>query len=149
MPESLKIDPYSQQVIRPTDLSLRTPQARVLSVLCPANPKRTINAWQAYNRPQLALRAGYTTISGTVIRALHGVRPGGKNDPHPGLLARGFIDELILDIDGIDEISYRATHLGVSAYQEYIKKNGELPPLKSAASCTNNRYKKNKKEPKP
>ena len=133
------------------DLALRTPQARVLAALMPANPALPPFLWPCLTRAVLARRAGYTAISGSVTRALNGIQPGSSSDAapngtpgkgHPGLLARGMIEEFILDIEGVKEVNYRATALGVQAYQTYIATHGELPELKDKEGCINDRYRK-------
>lgn len=122
-------------------LALRTPQARVLRALMPANPTDLPHRWPTLTRAQLGVRAGYTAISGTITRALNGIREGSSSgDAHPGLLARGMIREERFDIDGLVEVNYTITTLGIQAYQAYITEHGDLPPLKDASSCTNYRY---------
>lgn len=134
--------PASKATQQP-DLALRSPQARVLAALQPDDPTDQIIDWPLVTRAQLAVRAGYTAISGTVTRALNGIREGSSSgDPHPGLLARGMIVEVTLDVEGTKEVNYRATDLGVRAYQAYLAERGGLPALKDAATCTNDRYKK-------
>lgn len=165
MPVLVKIDPFSRQRVIPTDLSLRTPQARLLAALYPEYPDDPVTEWPVVNRAQLAVRAGYTAISGTVTRALDGLqarrvvgaRPtSGKwqlvgtdpdvwegsssGDPHPGLLVRGMVEVLVLDIVGVSEVNYRATALGVRAYRAYVEAHGALPVVKDAAACVNDRY---------
>lgn len=130
--------------VRPTeDLDLRTPQARVLAPLMPDHPDDGVWNWPTVTRAQLGVRAGYTAISGTVTRALNGIRPGSSSgDAHPGLLARGMVEEVILDVEGVKEVNYRATALGVRAYLAHIRKHGKLPQLRDRETCTNDRYKK-------
>jgi len=144
MPVSVKIDPFSQQPIL-NNLTLRAPQARVLAPLQPEHPDDPVFDWPLITRAQLGVRAGYTAISGTVTRALNGIRAGSSSgDPHPGLLARGMVEEVVLYIEGTREVNYRVTRKGVEAYQAYItKQGGKLPELKDAATCTNDRYRKN------
>lgn len=135
MPVSIKRDPFSNQPIRPSDLSLRTPQARVLAALMPEYTDDPISEWPLVTRKQLALRAGYTAISGTVTRVLNGICAGSSSgDPHPGLLARGLVEQEVLNIEGVSETNYRATPLGVRAYQAHNKK---LPPVRDAVICVN------------
>ena len=142
MPVSVKIDPFSKQPIVKSDLSLRTPQARCLAALQPEYPDDPVSEWPLVTRAQLGVRAGYTAISGTVTRALNGIRKGSSSgDAHPGLLARGLVEEVVLTIEGTSEVNYRATAAGVRAYQEYVRQN-KLPEVRDAAICTNDRYKK-------
>ena len=147
MPVAAKIDPFSKQPIRKW-IPLRTPQARVLAALVPAYLDDPVSEWPLVTRAQLAVRAGYTAISGTVTRALNGVRAGSSSgEPHPGLLALGMIEEVALDIDGRIETNYRTTHLGVAAYRRYVESNGgELPKVRDAAICTNDRYRDGDKQ---
>ena len=143
MPINIKRDPFSGQVVRPSDLSLRTPQARVLAALMPEYPDDPVSEWPLVNRPQLGIRAGYTAISGTITRALNGIREGSSSgDAHPGLLARGLVEEVVLSIEGISETNYRATPTGVRAYREYAAKHGRPPAVRDPIACVNDRYKK-------
>ena len=121
---------------------LRTPQARVLAALQPADPVDPPSEWPTVTRAQLGVRAGYTAVSGTVTRAINGIHPGSSSgDPHPGLLALGLVEEVVLSIEGVSETNYRSTPAGVRAYQVYLSQQGALPQLRDAASCTNDRYK--------
>lgn len=142
MPVSVKIDPFSKRPIR-KEQPLRTPQARVLAVLQPVYPDDQVSEWPLVTRAQLGVRAGYTAISGSVTRALNGIREGSSSgDPHPGLLALGYVEEIELDVCGTVETNYRATTAGVIAYKEYLGSDGSLPPLKDAATCINDRYRR-------
>lgn len=124
-------------------MPLRTPQARVLEALMPQYADDPLCDWPTVNRAQLGIRAGYNTvggvvISGTVTRALNGIRPGSSSgDPHPGLLSLGYVEELVFDIEGVKEVNYRITAAGVAAYQAHISAAGGLPPPRDAASCVN------------
>lgn len=143
MPTSPGIDPLGRKPVR-SQQPLRTPQARVLAALQPEYPDDPISEWPLVTRAQLGVRAGYTAISGTVTRALNGIRDGSSSgDPHPGLLALDLIEEVVLDLDGHSEVNYRVTTAGIQAYQSYLaKRDGKLPQLRDAAVCTNDRYKK-------
>lgn len=145
MPTSPKIDPFSKKSIRPNQ-PLRTPQARVLAALQPEYPDDPVQEWPLVTRAQLGVRAGYTAISGTVTRALNGIRAGSNSgDAHPGLLAMGFIEEVVLDIEGRREVNYRATAAGVAAYGRHIERvSGRLPELRPREACINDRYKEAK-----
>lgn len=144
MPISIKRNPFNnQEPVIHSDLTIRTPQARVLAVLQPDNYADPISEWPLVTRAKLGVRAGYTAISGTVTRALNGIRMNSSSgDPHLGLIARGMVEEVILNIEGITETNYRATIVGIQAYQKHISTTGELPKLRSAVICTNDRYKK-------
>lgn len=125
------------------NISLRTPQARCLAALVPNNPADPVLEWPFVTRAQLGVRAGYTAISGTVTRALNGIHPDSSSgDPHLGLLALKLVDEIILNIEGVTEINYRATAAGIQAYQKYLAERGGVPELRDAAACINDRYKK-------
>lgn len=141
MPVSVRRSPFgSGQPLPP----LRTPQARCLAALQPVDVADPMSEWPLVNRAQLGVRAGYTAISGTVTRALNGIREGSSSgDPHPGLLALGLVEEVPVELDGVTETNYRATALGVTAYRAYAaERDGKLPELRDAAVCTNDRYKK-------
>ena len=144
MPVSIRRSPFSDEPSIPTTIRLRTPQARVLAALQPDAVSDPLIDWPLVTRAQLGVRAGYTAISGTVTRALNGIREGSSSgDPHPGLLALGLVEEIILDIEGVHEINYRATAAGVSAYRLYLLGSAGLPQVRSALICTNDRYRKN------
>ncbi len=122
---------------------LRTPQARVLAALQPTDLTDPVSEWPLVTRAQLGIRAGYTAISGTVTRALNGIREGSSSgDPHKGLLALGLVEEVVLDVEGVMETDYRATPAGVVAYQAHLAATGTLPQVKDAALCVNDRYRK-------
>jgi hypothetical protein len=141
MPVPVKRDPFSGRPIVPSDLRLRTPQARVLAALVPDDPAAPLIDWPLVTRAQLGVRAGYTATSGTITRALNGIRAGSSSgDPHPGLLARGMVVEVVLDVEGTQEVNYRTTALGVRAYREYVAARGKLSAVKDPATCTNDRY---------
>lgn len=119
---------------------LRVPQARVLAALVPDDPKLSRINWPLLTRASLAVRAGYTAVSGSVTRALNGIREGSSSgDAHPGLLARGLVEEVALDIDGAEEVSYRATAAGAAAYRAHIAAHGALPPQRDKAASVNTR----------
>ena len=141
MPVSPKIDPFNRQPIQ-AGQPLRTPQARILKALQPAYPDDPVSEWPLVTRAQLGVRAGYTAISGTVTRALNGIRAGSSSgDPHPGLLALGLVEEVAIDLDGHSEVNYRATVAGVRTYQTHLAaQGGKLPRLRDADICTNDRY---------
>ena len=138
MPVSIKREPSKQP-----DVGLRVPQARVLRALVPDYPTDPKSEWPLLSRAALGVRAGYTAISGTITRALNGIREGSSSgDPHPGLIARGLVEEVDVDVDGAVEVNYRATSAGIIAFAKYVKVNGnKLPPLKDQSSCVNDRYK--------
>lgn len=121
---------------------LLTPQARVLAALMPETPDQHSIDWPTINRAQLAVRAGYTAVSGTVTRALNGVHSTSSvNRPHLGLIDRGLIEQDTIDIEGRIEVCYRVTTAGVAAYREYlVATGGALPKARDRAKCVNDRY---------
>lgn len=140
MPVSVNRDPFGagQPARSAANPALRTPQARVLAAIQPDDPGDPAFEWPILTRARLAVRAGYTAISGTVTRALNGIRAGSSSgDAHPGLLALGYIEEVVLDIEGVSEVNYRATTAGVRAYQLHLATVGQLPKVKDAVVCTN------------
>lgn len=175
MPVAVRESPFSATAsAKPT--TMRTPQARVLKALVPLADGDPVWEWPLVTRAQLGVRAGYTAISGTVTRALDGLKEktvrgqkpksgnwvpspsangeqvwigNGSGDPHLGLLALKYVEEVVLDIEGTMEVNYRATVAGIAAYKENQKNGGkDLPPLRDAVVCTNDRY-KNQNEEKP
>lgn len=124
------------------DLSLKIPQARILSSLMPTHPDYPPSEWPLITRSQLCIRAGYTTISGTVTRVLNGIRPGNTTTgtPHPGLIERGMIEVVMVDVEGLKEKNYRITRLGIRAFQNFIISGRKMPKVKDASAHTNDRY---------
>ncbi len=125
-----------------TELALKVPQVRVLRALYPAYPEDPPLEWPLLTRAGLSARAGYTSLSGTVTRALNGLRERSSSGvAHPGLLALGFVQVIPVDQCGMLEDCYRITPAGIRAYQSHLATRGDrLPALKDAASCTNDRY---------
>lgn len=121
---------------------LRTSHARVLAVLAPADPAAPQFDWPLFARSRLGTAAGYTATSGSLTRALDGIaRVGSKmGAAHPGLLALGYVETVVLDVEGVRETCYRATAAGVTAYRAHIAVAGVTEPVKDAATCTNRRY---------
>lgn len=129
----------------PSKHRLRVPQARILMALMPDKPDGSPIDWPVLSRALLGVRAGYTSTSGTVTRALKGIDPGSSSGPpYLGLLALGFLLEEELDVDGLTEVNYQITEAGVRACTEFIEQNGALPAPRDVSSCTNKRY-RNKK----
>ncbi len=102
--------------------------------------------WPILNRAALGVRAGYTAISGSITRALNGIYEGSSSgDAHPGLLDKKLVKEMVIDLDGMTEVNYQITEEGIKEFEAYIAKNGDnLPPVKDASICTNERYRENK-----
>lgn len=123
-------------------LALPMVQARVLRCLYPKYPDDPPFEWPLYTRTVLGRRAGYTALSGSPTRALNGIRPGNRTsgEPHPGLIARGMVEIVTLDIMGTQEDSYRITHLGIRAMRQHLETHGELPPMKDSSLCVNRRF---------
>jgi hypothetical protein len=121
---------------------LRLQQARVLRVLMPDDPASYWTEWPVFTRAWLCRRAGFKITSGSITRVLNGIRPGNRTSgaPHPGLVERGLVEVVPLDIDGLVEVNYRITAAGIRAYQAYLAAGGTLPAVKDAALCTNGRY---------
>lgn len=120
---------------------LRLPHARVLLALLPAYPEDPPEEWPLLTRPMLGARAGYTAVSGTVTRALHGIREGSTSGrKSAGLLELELVEALILHIEGVKEINYRITRKGIDVIQKHIASgvNVEIPIDKSR--YINNRY---------
>jgi hypothetical protein len=108
----------------------------------PAYPEDPPFEWPLSTHKQLAVRAGYTGSSGSINRVLNGLREGSSSgNAHPGLLERGLVETIPVDIEGVIETNYRITPAGIREYESYVAANGEeLPPVKDAAICTNDRY---------
>lgn len=123
--------------------ALRVPQARILSALLPPYPDDPPSEWPLVTRQVLARRAGYTPISGTINRVLHGIPPGSSSgEPHPGLLDLKLIEKLKVDVDGVSEDNYRITPEGIRAIQHYFASGKRIPELRNREYCINDRYKK-------
>jgi hypothetical protein len=124
--------------------NLRLPQARVLRALMPADPTEPPIEWPLLTRTYLCLRAGFKLTSGSITRVLNGIRPGNTTSgaPHPGLVERALVEEVVLDICGVEEVNYRITAAGIRAYEAYLARGGRLPEVKLAELCTNIRYAK-------
>lgn len=129
-------------VARRSPTTLRVPQTRILAVLLPPYPEDPPLEWPLFTRSGLAVRAGYTTLSGTVTRVLNGIRPGSSSgEAHPGLLSLGLVEEIPVDVDGLIEINYRITRAGIDAYSMFVAQGGVLTAVKDASKCINDRYK--------
>lgn len=134
-------DPFRGRAIRgeaPPEVTV--PQARVLRALMP----RAAGARPAFSRTTLVARAGFTPKSGVINQALHGVRRVTKDRPKllPGLLGMGMVELVKIDVEGSVESSYQITDVGEAAYHAHVAARGELPPIKDAATSTNDRYRR-------
>lgn len=120
----------SRREQEPEPHHLRTPQARVLSILVPKNGDEQL---PLLTRVELAERAGFSTTSGTINRVLHGVSENSSSGgPHKGLLDLQLLERVVEG--GINR--YRITPAGIKA----IKAHPELPEMRDKDICINNRY---------
>ena len=116
-------------------MDLKIPQARVLLAL---------KDGAALTRSALSEKAGYTAVSGTVTRALHGLREGSSSGAaHPGLLALGLIRQVELELDGgVTETCFVITDSGREELEVRDMVEDDMP-RKEKAGCINKRYKGN------
>lgn len=124
--------------------TLRVPQARILRALMPVDPRDLQDEWPLLTRGVMAIRAGYSPISGTVSKALLGIKESNKTsgDPHPGIVQLKLVETTELNIDGVIETNYRITKLGIRAFQRFVAEGGKLPPVREPSVHTNQRYAK-------
>ncbi|MGH7172769.1 MAG: DUF1810 family protein [Gemmataceae bacterium] len=119
--------------------SLPMPQARVLQALLPVDGVKP-----SMSRAELCKKVGYTETSGTITRALNGIREGGgSGTPHKGLLDSGLVTEAKRDED--NEAAYQITNEGIKAIEDYLKEHGELPKPRDKTLSTNIRYQKDQR----
>lgn len=127
--------------MEPKQEPLRVPQLRVLRALFPQELPCPKCDWPLVSRAQLGVMAGYTAISGSITRALNGIRAGSSSgDPQTGLIEQQMVEIIVVDIDGVSENNYRITTKGIEAYQKFISSGGRIPKVKDAFTCTNDRY---------
>jgi DNA-binding MarR family transcriptional regulator len=108
---------------------LHLPQARVLRALEQSHP-------HLLSRNDLAKHIGYSPISGTLTRALNGIRQGSSSGPtHPGLLKLRMIEKL-RQHGRARGVVYRITERGRCA----MKGVRTLPSLRDQEACKNWRY---------
>lgn len=121
---------------------LKIPQARVLYALMPIYPDDPPGEWPLITRNELCHRAGFTTLSGTVTRVLNGIRPGNKTTgkPHPGLIERGLMECVIVEVEGVKEKNYKITRTGIKAMQEFMIAGRTLPNVRPRGICINDRF---------
>jgi hypothetical protein len=113
---------------------LRLKLARALHALMPADGSQIC---PVLTREQLETRAGWSLGSGTINDVFNGIRTGsGRASPHRGLLDLGLVN----DVEHEGKKAYQITPAGLKAILHAIEENGELPPVKDKASCTNYRY---------
>mgnify|MGYP001599048328 CR=1 FL=1 len=135
MPVAVAHSPFNGE---PPPTKLLTPEARVLLALMPADPASPQCEWPALTRAALGRAVGYSGASGTVTRAINGGRNMPTGPRLPGLLARGLVEVMVLDIDGVTESSYRITATGAAACLAH----GRLPKVRDADKSTNTARKK-------
>lgn len=128
---------------KPNKHILKIPQARVLAALMPEDVNSPSIDWPLITRANLNTACGYSQISTGVTRPMQGIPPGSSSgNSYPGLIALKYVEEIVLDIEGVSEINYRITPIGAMAYLEWSITNGKLPELRDKNSCINDRYKK-------
>lgn len=117
-------------------MSLTVPQIRVLLVL---------REGASISRAELAERSGYTSLSGTITRAINGV----KGDSSSGKPMKGLVDlqlvtteQLVIE-DGVTETVYTITTLGKELIEEYVESYGaSAGPVRDKELSTNDRYRR-------
>ncbi len=134
----------SRGVPVPVQSPLRVPEARVLAALVPPDPAYPRFLWPLLTRAVLVQYAGFTPKSGVINQVLHGVGRVTRDRPrtYPGLLARGLLEVVEVDVDGLREANYRATPAGVVAYRQYVTERGVPGQKRDVRTCTNKRYMK-------
>lgn len=117
-------------------MKLKTPQVRVLQALVDA----LLEGRDALGRAELNAACGWTKESGTLTRALHGLREGSSSGAaHAGLLTLGWVEAVELDVDGRAEVMWRVTDVGREglAQVEDVRVTS-----RSKAASINHRYRK-------
>ena len=121
-------------------VELLIPQVRVLKALA------SVNGDGLLSRAKLATRCGWSPISGTVNRALHGVAKNSKQaasevcTPHKGLLALKLVEYVDVQLDGDKtDHGYRLLPAGKKALAAWLKDN-KLPKMRSKEASVNKRY---------
>ena len=141
MPIAVRHDPFQSQPQRqPTSLCipLRIPQARVLRALLPDAGVVHVD-WPIATAVAIARSIGVSEVSDYVRRALHGLREGSSSGSgHPGLIALGLVEVVLIDTEGVVETTFRITPSGVIA----ILAHGDLPPVRDREGCINKRYRR-------
>lgn len=122
-----------QQLEKGEEMTLRLPQVRVLKAL---------EGGGILTRTKMCERAGLSPISGTIWRALNGLKEGSSSGPPQlGLLALGYVEEHKIEVEeGMTEIAYRIT----SAGREALKQVDDAPAVRDGKSSTNHRYRRSK-----
>jgi len=105
---------------------LQLPQARILRALEERHPR-------LLSRDELAKQIGYSPISGTLTRALNGVRQGSSSGPaYPGLLELRMIEK-VRQYGRARGVVYRITERGRGAMNGV----GPLPSLRDQEASKN------------
>ncbi len=115
---------------------LTLPQARVLSTLLPHSTEDLPSEWPLLKRSEMASHASFTSISGTINRALTGIPEGSSSGPpQSGLKHLGLVEVI--------GVHHRITLKGVLTLVEFFIDRGylDLPPVRDAITHTNRRYK--------
>lgn len=135
------LDPFSGCMVNPLNLSLSATQASVLKALVPDDTTVPVWDWPMWNRAELGRRAGFTAVSGSLSRVLKGISADNftSGKPHPGLLARGFIKEVPVELESKVEVNYQATEAGARAYQAYVASGRKHIPRDKASSVNTDR----------
>lgn len=151
MPVAVRNSPFdndsNKQQESPTEKhKLKVPQVRVLAALMPEDATWPQSEWPLITRTYLNEVCGYSQISTGVTRPMQGIPSGSSSGKsYPGLIALKYVDEIVLDVDGVQEVNYRATLAGALAYLEWAATNNnskKLARVKDRESCINDRYKK-------
>ena len=117
---------------------LRVPQVRVLSVLA-GNGENL----PSLTRTKLQQRCGFSEKSGTITRVMNGVKEGSSSGAaRPGLIDLLLVRSYVLNVDGAEEVVYKATELGLAVLRAHGPEN--LPPLRGRDVSTNLRYTQNR-----
>ena len=119
-------------------VALKVPQVRVLMVLLPDGDEPPLGT---IHRFHLAEMAGFIPTTGTINRVLNGIVTQNctSGAAHPGLLALGLVEKVVVDLDGMASDSYRITRAGIKAVREWLLVN-KVPPKRDEKSCVNRRY---------
>ena len=120
---------------------VNTPQARVLKVLAPKDTTDHWTDWPEMTRYDLSVRIGWNPTTGTLNRALHGIRKGSScGAAHLGLLDLELVKEVTIELDSRQTTVYRITAAGVKALQRYLTETPRLPKKRDKELCVNARY---------
>ena len=125
-----------------------TPQLRVLQALRPA-PEDVDGDYPIMTRDVLTRACGFRPGSGTINRALNGAPDGSSTTrgmevagmlcqcKKGGIPMLGWVEIVEYDLDGIREINYRLTELGVAVLRRYDR---TLAPVRDWRRYVNTSY---------